>query len=293
MIERVSEGFAMYDLKARVEKEIEDLKYMIRESRKVLRQKKPGSLAVKTVKGTAYYYESKTRDRTVRQKYLGTADDERVGAFIILKVMEAKQKVMIGDLRILEGIKNDLGDYSTDVILAKLGEKYRTAFWGVDELRELKRSAGRLPWEVKNEYQETAENEGKVFDRDVITCDGNRVRSKSECIIYDILKASHIRFQYEPALYFHDEDYNEFAIHPDFYIDCKDGSNIIIEHLGMLNDQGYADTQEHKLRMYHINGYDLGHNLILTSDNNTFGVDSSFISDMIAHVVLPRAKTAE
>ena len=92
-------------------------------------------------------------------------------------------------------------------------------------------------------------------------------------------------------VYFYDENYNDFEINPDFYIECKDGSHIIIEHLGKLGDKEYADTQEHKLRTYHLNGYDLGHNLIFTSGNSSFGLDSSFISDIIYQVILPRAKT--
>lgn len=281
----------MYDLTARIEKEIEDLKFMIKESQKIVRRRKPGTLLVKTINGTKYYYESKKRGKKFRQYYLGTADDERVGEFIILKVIEARLDILAENVDILEKTKKVLCDYSTDVVLAGLGKKYRTAFWGTDELNELKNMEGRIPWENRD-FSNAIDDIKKVFDREVITCDGRRVRSKSECIIYDILKAAHIEFQYEPTLLFYDEDYNEFEMHPDFYIECKDGSHIIIEHLGMLDNKGYADTQEHKLRTYHINGYDLGHNLVLTSDNSTFGLDSSFISDIINHVILPRAKRA-
>ena len=281
----------MYDIQERIEKEIEDLKFLIKGTKRQLRRKDPGALAVKTCNGAKYYYESKMKNGKLRQDYLGTADDERVGEFIIRKVMKLRLKILKDNLKVLEKTREQIRDYTTESILALLGDEYKMAFWGIDELRELYQLNDRLPWKVQSEYPEPPDDKDKVFDRDVITCDGKRVRSLGECIIYDILKAAHIRFQYEPTLYFYDENYNDFEINPDFYIECKDGSHIIIEHLGKLGDKEYADTQEHKLRTYHLNGYDLGHNLIFTSGNSSFGLDSSFISDIIYQVILPRAKT--
>lgn len=284
----------MYDFEYRIPDEIESLKFLIKEARKKLGRKKPGALSTKTVNGHVYYYESKMRNGKIRQRYLGTEDDDRLGEFIALKVLETRLRILKDDLAVLQEMKKRYRDYSSDTIISNLGDKYSTAFWGQAELEELEELQGRPAWEVSKNYHEAyEESESREFERDVITCDGKRVRSKGECIIYDILRMFHIDFIYEPDLVFYDEDYNPFPIHPDFYIECKDGSHIIIEHLGLLDKKDYAGIQEHKLRMYHINGYDLGHNFILTSDNSSFGLDSSFITDLIRHVILPRAKVTE
>ena len=196
----------------------------------------------------------------------------------MMKVMEAKLPILKNNLKVLQQAKKLLNSYSTDSIIRSLGKQYVFGFWGASAIDELDRLNGKGSWE-KTEYdQNISESTGNYFERDVITCDGMRVRSKGECIIYDLLKSMNIRFEYERTLYLYNEFGDIIEVHPDFYIECEDGGHIIIEHLGMLGDTKYANTQESKLRMYHLNGYDLGHNLILTSDNSSFGLDSYFIS---------------
>ena len=285
----------MDNLLREITEEIENMRFYFKETQKKLGRRKPGTLAVKIVKGNKYYYESKMKNGKVRQRYLGTVSDDRVGEFIMYKVFEVRLEILRVDIESLKKVMKFLHDYSSDVILQRLGRKYQTAFWGGREVDEFEaHGALEVQSAQENEYYELETGFEKYdMERDVITCDGKRVRSMGECVIYDILTRYHIVFWYERPLTFYDEDGNPFTIHPDFVIECLDGSLIIIEHLGMLDMSDYANQQEHKMRLYHINGYDLGHNLIFTSANSTYGVDSSFINDLIKYVVLPRAKTTD
>lgn len=274
-----------------VDETIDEMKELLKISKKTLGRGHVGALVVREIKGNTYYYETWRSKGKIRQRYLGTISDERVGEFIIRKIIQKRIEVLQHDIQCLAKQKVDLWDYSSESILKLLGEKYQNAFWNAENLDELADTEMRQPYaDNSRELSPEYDHSSRPFPRMIITCDGHRVRSKGECIIYDLLVMAHVKFEYEPTLYLYNEDYNLVEVHPDFYIECKDGSHIIIEHLGLLNDSGYAGNQEWKLRMYHRNNYDLGHNLIMTSDNEESGIDSGFIADLIKGVIVKRAK---
>ena len=284
----------MYSFNELVSKEIEEMKELLKISRRTLGKGHVGSLVVRQINGSTYYYESWRAGGKTRQRYLGTAGDERVGQFIIRKVIQKRIELLNKDIKTTFRVKADFSEYSSEAILKLLGKKYEIAFWNASALEELDEVSGESSHSGNTEEQHVEyDHSARPFLRTIITCDGHRVRSKGECIIYDLLVMAHVVFEYEPTIYLYDENFNLIEIHPDFYIECKDGTHIIIEHLGLLNDSEYADSQEWKLRMYHRNGYDLGHNLIMTSDNEKSGIDSGFIADLINGVILKRARTTE
>lgn len=77
------------------------------------------------------------------------------------------------------------------------------------------------------------------------TVDGNRVRSKSEVIICDLLAKEGIKYKYEEKLYYTDSDY----ILPDFTI-YTDKGKIYWEHFGMVGIEEYDEKMQKKLRIY-------------------------------------------
>ena len=60
-------------------------------------------------------------------------------------------------------------------------------------------------------------------------------------------------------------------------IQCYDGSMIIIEHLGMLEDMDYADRFRNKLRYYLREDYVAGDNFFITSDDIDHKTNSAMI----------------
>lgn len=94
--------------------------------------------------------------------------------------------------------------------------------------------------------------------------DGTMLRSKSEVIIYNILLELNLIFMYEVPI-----QIGDITICPDFVIyDEINNRIIILEHLGMLNDDRYIEMTSWKLKAYHKAGYILGRNLIITCDDN-------------------------
>lgn len=78
------------------------------------------------------------------------------------------------------------------------------------------------------------------------TADGNRVRSKSEVIICNLLASAGITYKYEEPLLYGDGE----RISPDFTIYLPDGTIRYWEHLGMLGNEEYDARWADKLQIY-------------------------------------------
>ena len=75
---------------------------------------------------------------------------------------------------------------------------------------------------------------------------GDKVRSKSEVIIANMLHANKVQYIYEKKLYYNKVDW----IEPDFTITMPDGTEVYWEHLGMIGSEDYDKTWLRKLDIY-------------------------------------------
>ena len=78
------------------------------------------------------------------------------------------------------------------------------------------------------------------------TLKGDKVRSKSEVIIANLLYENNINYEYEKKLYYS----NNKWIEPDFTIILSDGREIYWEHLGMIGTESYDKRWIEKLEIY-------------------------------------------
>lgn len=83
----------------------------------------------------------------------------------------------------------------------------------------------------------------RIYD----TEDGNRVRSKSEVIICNLLHNAGIKYMYEEKLPYGNEGK---WIEPDFTIEKIDKTQIYWEHVGLLGNENYDKNWLHKLDVY-------------------------------------------
>lgn len=135
-----------------------------------------------------------------------------------------------------------------------------------------------------NEFLKQWENykyKGKGFDEntpELYTDKNERVRSKSEVIIADSLYKANIPYRYECPL----EINNSFVIYPDFTIlNIKTRENIYWEHLGMMDDVGYAENAIQKINTYMQQGIYLGKNLLLTFETRNNPINHRTIDIVI------------
>jgi len=99
-----------------------------------------------------------------------------------------------------------------------------------------------------------------------ITVDGTRVKSKSEIIVYNLLKAAGKQPIYEQELIL-----DGVIVHPDFTIQTSNGT-IYWEHLGMLGNYSYSKNWKWKKKLYEKNGIsEEKGNLILSNDDEFTG----------------------
>lgn len=89
------------------------------------------------------------------------------------------------------------------------------------------------------------------------------VRSKSEKIIADKLEQYGIPYRYEAELFINGNRY-----YPDFMILLPDGSILIWEHFGMMDDIDYASRAWRKIENYRRAGYVQHTNLICTYESD-------------------------
>lgn len=111
---------------------------------------------------------------------------------------------------------------------------------------------------------------------------GERVRSKSEIIIANLLDTMKIPYRYEMPLKFTDQ----ITVHPDFtLIDSKNRRLIYWEHLGMLDDEEYLNMAIAKIRKYEEHGYLLGQQLFITAETLAKPLDVQHVKNKLQYIL--------
>ncbi len=68
---------------------------------------------------------------------------------------------------------------------------------------------------------------------------------------------------------------------------CPDGTVLYWEHLGLLQDEAYAENFAKKLYLFHRNGFTIGQDLIVTADDRSGQINSLQIRELVERLVLP------
>lgn len=226
-----------------------------------------------------YYWDiTKTAEKT-KPVYLGDADSTKLHTIARSSYKKELMKIVKHNIKILKKAVRGYRSYKKSDIIAKLSPclhdlEFKTEFDSImKELRE---------WAEADYERNPAPFKGGV----IRAKDGTRVRSRAECIIYNLLLEAGVPFRYEPVLKFKRMNKNgeveEYSESPDFLIKCPDGSFIIIEHAGLLTLAQYADDLARKLQIYQLNGYWIGRTLFVTSEDYDGGIDSQQISILIS-----------
>lgn len=112
------------------------------------------------------------------------------------------------------------------------------------------------------------------------TLRGEFVRSKSEVIIADRLYTRGIPYRYEICFPMEFEDIS--YVYPDFEIlNVRTRQEFLWEHLGMLGDEGYSETQLKKISGYARSGFIPGKNLLLSFESRNRPLDTFYVDALI------------
>ena len=146
------------------------------------------------------------------------------------------------------------------------------------------------PFEVADEeFVERWSNESyepKKFDENDIsytTERGERVRSKSEKIIADMLFARGVPYYYEFPLHLPGRG----DIYPDFRVlNVRLRREFRLEHFGMMDNPEYAASFLRKMRSYEQSGYFPGDNLLFTMETSREPLRPETVNELIHRFLL-------
>lgn len=128
---------------------------------------------------------------------------------------------------------------------------------------------------------QSVEYESKPIVSDVpviITERGERVRSKSEKIIADKLYMLEIPYRYECPILLD----GNIKVYPDFTIlRMPEREEVYLEHFGMMDDMDYLSKTMHKLNTYERNGIYLGINLFITYETKVRPMNTKVLDEVL------------
>lgn len=127
--------------------------------------------------------------------------------------------------------------------------------------------------------------QGKTFRDDIplhYTQKHERVRSKSEVLIADILGDRGIPYKYECPLRIGNQ-----TIYPDFTIlRIRDRKQLYWEHLGLFDDSEYSTNAVSRINLYEANGIFPGDNLIISFETQKNPLNRLIVERLIQQYIL-------
>ena len=221
-----------------------------------------------------YYYESKTTNGVRKRNSLGKVGNERVKQYKKHRFYTDQLSALQFDKKLLSEIVKKYKDYSPLAIHKKLPLSYKNLpdeCYADEQFDELKAWAA-----------EKYERNSFPLPTDPTTArDGTPLRSKGEAIVYDNILFEKLPVRVDPKLNLKGKSGAIYTLCPDFQFKCKDGSYIILEHLGNLGDDKYAHDNMMKIQKYLDCGFVIGVNLFFTSDNAEGHTDETAIIDTL------------
>lgn len=233
-----------------------------------------GSLRISQSRGrTQYYLRKKPADKGgafIRK------DRKELAARLAQKDYDQKLlKAVCLEMKTIDTFIHDLPETGAEQVFSKLNDARKELvipFIDPDEVYA--RRWQDMPFQGKLLNDNTP---GFVTDK------GERVRSKSEKIIADLLTKERVPYRYECPL----ELKGAGIIYPDFTVlNVRRRKVMYWEHQGMMGDEEYAGKAIRRTAVYQENGIFLGTHLILTSETKNRPIDVKQIQGIIRYYLL-------
>lgn len=259
----------MKTIKTTLKKESLQLKQVMSECEKRLKNAPKGKLRIARKKNRFDYYyvdeKGKKGGRYLKKKEVNLARKIAQRDYDIILLQFAGKR--------LSAIEKFLEDYEKSDL--------RHALNKVNPYRNELISSHYVSDEEFIKQWQNLEYEKKGFEdstQEIITEKGERVRSKSEKIIADKLYMLEIPYRYECPLVLE----GNVKVYPDFTIvKMPERKEVYLEHFGMMDDVNYVNMVIHKLSTYEKNGIYLGVNLFLTFETSKRPLNVRALDEMI------------
>lgn len=224
--------------------------------------------------GSGYQYYLRTAENPKNGKYIPQKHLKLVPGMLQREYLEKIIKAVNKELCILDKLITCYKSGCMEEVYEKLPIGKKQIITPVEETDKqfLDRWLG-----MSFEKKSFAENAPEFY-----TQKGERVRSKSELLIADLLDRLEIPYIYESPL----QLYDGRTVYPDFTLILVRKRRIIYwEHFGMLDDQEYLNHALSKIKGYEKTGFYIGENLILTGESSNQPFDVRMAEQLLRHIV--------
>lgn len=264
-------------LKKAIEKKLCEYDEIIMQAEKQLAELPKGSIRVSISEGRTQYYMRTAEDLVKRHyngQYLSRKKKEMIPALCSRRYWQEVYEVV---RKQQESLKRFVSGYDMDAvknIYLTLPESIAKHIQPLD----LSDDQYIESW-LADEYEKKPFAEGTS---EIYSDHGERVRSKSEKIIADMLAANNIPYKYEKPLRLH----GGAVIHPDFtLLSVVQRKEYYLEHLGLMDDPQYAAKAVQRIYDYGKNGIFPGQKLLLSFETSRKVLDVRLLQKMIFSVL--------
>jgi len=238
-----------------------------------MEKKQPEGILKASRHGNCYQYYVRENEHDRQGTYLSKKDIQRAQ----LLAQKEYDHMLLEELKIelenLRAFKKALNNRPWERVMKALPEAKRVLVKSL----VLSDEEYALRW-IEQEYDSLPFRDGAP---EFYTQKGERVRSKSEIIIANLLAEANVPYLYEKPL----KIKKTYQVYPDFTtLKLSERREIIWEHLGMMDDVEYRNTAFAKIREYEANGYYPGVNLIITFETSKYPIDVNAIRKMIKEI---------
>lgn len=233
-----------------------------------------GNLRVKNGKRAEYYLVLPGEDGPSGGRYIRKSDIGIAQKIAMRDYGKAVLKVAREQSKILDNmIENyDLAKISEIYVDKRIGRRELLTPYMMSDEEFVKN------W-LEQEYEPMGFMDGTP---DLRTVKGERVRSKSEVIIANMLNEYGIPYKYECPLLLGNK-----KVRPDFTVlNVRERKVLYWEHFGMLDDKDYCNHNLQKIDQYEKNGIYIGDRLIATAETELCPLDTRSVKRKIEKYLL-------
>ena len=261
-----------------------EISRLIKKAEKDLKQVKDGTLHVSKRGGSYEYFFYDKNEKSGNHKYI-PRDNIKLAKELAQK--EYAQKILKEarhDLMLLNRMMKGWQDEDYYGLFLKMPEgkqKLVSPYIHSDDdyaeqwLNEKKK--------IKKDYNESHNTSFPDPENEIITEQGENVRSKSEKIIADKYFMMHIPYVYEIPL--HLNGYGD--VRPDFVLlNKRTRKTIYHEHLGLMSQAQYCEKAIKKIETYEKNKIYPGQGLLLTYESDSHPLDIKTLEGLIERFLL-------
>ena len=269
----------MINLRNLLIEELNRLDILKNKSSEFLKNAPDGSLYITNNKKQCQYYWRKSKEdrhgvyiKKKNKKLIWDLAQKEYALKLLTKIEENRKHIekILNKYNFDEGIQvyENLNPLKQMIVQPYvLPEEDYVEYWCKHQKNEKEKLHGKIAkkYTIKDELE-------------IITENGEKVRSKSEKILADKFKSMGIPYAYEQPVLLKEYGY----VLPDFKIlNKKNRKEYYWEHFGMMDDSEYAEKTIKKLESYEKNGIFPGKNLIMTFETQQHPLNMRIVSKNI------------